>query len=1446
MIFGLIIWMILMGILFIEAIVDGSCSSSVVLMETPLRMMALAEGVIGFGTFAPIWFDVSNKPRVRGTPRKGKKVRRRRVLWYCRRKNRRAKCATKRSASADSVFSDWLKGWADIIIPPARSIPDIFDEACRNNPQLIDMLCGFGDFSLLSPGLTKEKISSYLATLEPLAYANREGVDGCFQIQSVYFGEAHETPIVFDTGASTGVTPHRDDFIEFFSSDSQLTGIAQTASVCGKGTVCWHIRDDFGEIQEIRTQALYVPDAQVRLFSPQVHLQIETRGGKGEFRVTEGGSIFKFPFSKRRLTFHATHERLPIARLSTDCADDRLAFPVQSLLNVGVEENQNLSPAQRELKLLHDRLGHFNFPWIQRLTRVREGDNYNEPILATKLKATTSCQPPLCASCQFGKAKRRAIESENKTKVQAREGVLKEGILTPGQLVSTDQFVSSEKGRRSHTHGKEQEQDKFGCGTIFADTATTYLFVQNQVSTSSKETLKSKHAFEREARSFGVDIKEYRADLGVFKSQEFQKDLEIQGQRMHFSGVGAHHQNGIAENAIRTVTESARTMLLHAMIHWPNETSVDLWPFAVDYAVYLWNRLPKKDSGLAPIEVFSEVTMDTSVLQRMRVFGCPCYVLDTKIQDGKKLPKWKPKSRRGQFLGMSTRHSSTIGLIRNLHTGAVSPQFHVVYDELFTTIPLLPRDGVEEPEPKNWEELLTFSRDKVETEDGDELPLLHEDWLTDEEKRQREEFLKRQAQSRNLTPGPRKREFRVEENQIQDVDGQEDVPMLFPEGDDISDVEEEEIVAPRRVTRQRRWNRRYYGSDFVNRPVRSDRYYGPGDEEEVNVALSDMSEYGRDTERRLIEEIESEFGVLSENDAFLASLELNDDHLSSGNWGAHSLLMRWNTDEDGLLEDLHPLAFAAKANNEDTPNYYQAMNGPNAVGYRRAMEEEMDSMENLDPWDCVPRSEAIEKKANILPSTWAFKCKRYPDGRVKKLKARWCIRGDRQIEGVDFFETYAPVVSWSTVRLLLILSIVLGLATKQVDYTLAFVQADLNEEVFCEMPKGFERPGYVLKLKKSVYGLRQSPLNFFNCLKKGLEDRGFVQSKNEPCLFVSKKVICLTYVDDCLFFAREERDIDAVIDDLRNNEKFQRFQLKVEDDVAGFLGILIKRHDDGTIELLQEGLIDRILTTLGLQESRSNTTPAESKTLGKDENGEECIENWSYASVVGMMMYLASNSRPDIAFAVHQCARFTHCPKRVHEVALKRIGRYLRGTKERGMIIRPSDDLKLDLYVDADFAGLWNSEDANDPTSVKSRTGYVITLGGVPVLWGSKLQSEISLSTTEAEFIAASMAMRQLLPVREVMEELTEHFKIERSAESTISIVWEDNNGALTMMNSSYPKMTPRTKHIACKYWWFIEHIQEGIIEARRIDTKQQKADIFTKGLSKGEFETKRKLLMGW
>ena len=329
------------------------------------------------------------------------------------------------------------------------------------------------------------------------------------------------------------------------------------------------------------------------------------------------------------------------------------------------------------------------------------------------------------------------------------------------------------------------------------------------------------------------------------------------------------------------------------------------------------------------------------------------------------------------------------------------------------------------------------------------------------------------------------------------------------------------------------------------------------------------------------DELMRDFSVMTTDDLFLADMNLDFGNLKyeSSECQRMFALNVINTDEDGLLEYLHPLALAAKSNSKDIPNFQEALNGPDGEGFYKAMEDEMETLENkVDCWDVVPRS----KDKNILPGTWAFRRKRFPDGTVKKLKARFCVRGDKQIPGVDCaYDTYAPVVAWSVVRLLLILTVALDLKTKQVDYTLAFCHAPVTGEVYVEMPRMFAREGHVLKLKKNLYGQKDAPLNFFLFLKEELEKRGFKQLIDiDPCLFTSEDVICVVHVDDCLFFAKEAEKIDEVIESMENPPKDQGLNsllVKVEDDVAGFLGILMVQQEDGGIEFKQEGLIKRIL-----------------------------------------------------------------------------------------------------------------------------------------------------------------------------------------------------------------------------------------------------------------------------
>ncbi len=213
-------------------------------------------------------------------------------------------------------------------------------------------------------------------------------------------------------------------------------------------------------------------------------------------------------------------------------------------------------------------------------------------------------------------------------------------------------------------------------------------------------------------------------------------------------------------------------------------------------------------------------------------------------------------------------------------------------------------------------------------------------------------------------------------------------------------------------------------------------------------------------------------------------------------------------------------------------------------------------------------------------------------------------------------------------------------------------------------------------------------------------------------------------------------------------------------------------------------------------------------------------------------------------FAVHQCARFTQNPSHKHELAVKWIVRYLKGTRDKGIILKPSDTHAIDCYVDADFAGVWTHDNSHHPSSVYSRTGYTITFAGCPILWLSELQTEIALSTTESEYISLSQSLCDLIPLRHLIHKLGKFFNYSPAQVTTHSTVFEDNKGCVDLIAA--PTMKPRSRHIAIKYHHFCEYVRRGGIKIQWITTDKQLADIVTKPLPLGKFEYLRQLLLGW
>ncbi len=249
----------------------------------------------------------------------------------------------------------------------------------------------------------------------------------------------------------------------------------------------------------------------------------------------------------------------------------------------------------------------------------------------------------------------------------------------------------------------------------------------------------------------------------------------------------------------------------------------------------------------------------------------------------------------------------------------------------------------------------------------------------------------------------------------------------------------------------------------------------------------------------------------------------------------------------------------------------------------------------------------------------------------------------------------------------------------------------------------------------------------------------------------------------------------------------------------------------------------------------------------KDADGEVAHGGFSYSSVIGMLLYLSGHTCPDIAYAINCCARYMFCPKHSHELALKRIGRYLKQTSDRGMVINLYTDIcKIDAYPDADFAGMYGHEKPMDPSCVKSCSGFVITFADVPILWQSKLQTETALSTMEAKVIALAACCRELFPIIDMVESVTCSVNLP-IGETTMQLsVHEDNLGPLVLAKTLPPLFTPQSKYYANKMIRFQEEIHPArCIKLLKIDSVKQFGDIFTKGLGQITFEYLHKKLIG-
>ncbi|KAJ9558152.1 hypothetical protein OSB04_012766 [Centaurea solstitialis] len=489
----------------------------------------------------------------------------------------------------------------------------------------------------------------------------------------------------------------------------------------------------------------------------------------------------------------------------------------------------------------------------------------------------------------------------------------------------------------------------------------------------------------------------------------------------------------------------------------------------------------------------------------------------------------------------------------------------------------------------------------------------------------------------------------------------------------------------------------------------------------------------------------------------------------------------------------------------------QAMCDPH---WRAAMDAEMAAIISNYTWDLVPKP----SDANIVGNRWLFRHKFDSNGRLERYKARLVAQGFSQQPGLDFDDTFSPVVKPATIRTVLSISISRNWPIHQLDVKNAFLHGDLTETVYMRQPPGYVNssfPDHVCRLRKALYGLKQAPRAWYHRFAVYLSSLGFLSSKTDTSLFTyhrgSDTIYLLLYVDDIILTASSSTLISMVISKLSSE-----FPMSDLGPLSFFLGIAASRSQSGLF-LSQSAFAQEILARADMVSCNPCSTPADTKTkLAVD--GEPVSDPTLYRSLAGALQYLTF-TRPDIAYAVQQVCLFMHDPRLPHLNALKRILRYLKGTLSYGLHIKPSAVDRLVAYSDADWAGC--------PNTRRSTSGFCVYLGDNLVSWSSKRQHVVSRSSAEAEYRGIANVVAEAAWLRNLLLELS-------CPLSHATVVFCDNVSAMYL--ASNPVQHQRTKHVEIDLHFVRERVAIGHVRVLHVPSAYQYADIFTKGLPSSLF----------
>lgn len=506
----------------------------------------------------------------------------------------------------------------------------------------------------------------------------------------------------------------------------------------------------------------------------------------------------------------------------------------------------------------------------------------------------------------------------------------------------------------------------------------------------------------------------------------------------------------------------------------------------------------------------------------------------------------------------------------------------------------------------------------------------------------------------------------------------------------------------------------------------------------------------------------------------------------------------------------------------------EALDRPERELWLKAIEEEKKSLIDNNTWTLA----TLPQGKKTLDTKWVFKTKKNSSGEVERYKARLVVRGCKQTEGIDYNETYSPVIRYTSVRFLCALAAKYDLRMHQMDVVtvyglmvMAYLHGDLDEEIYVGPPKELQEPnqqGKVWRLRKAIYRLKQSGRSWNQKLDQTLKELNLTPSKADPYVYFKrqgrKMLILGVYVDDMIVLSSDDELLRTTKQKLS-----ERFKMKDLGEARHLLRLRVTRDKQrGKIWLDQEAYTEEMLERFNMSECKPVPTPADpNQKLSKEQSptnnieATEMRETIPYKKAVGSLLYVSQGTRPDIAYAVNLASRFSNNPGKAHWTAIKRIFRYLKGTPKTKLEFSKDGNPRIEGYGDADWAN--KSEDR------RSITGSLFKLQCGPISWQSKKQATVALSTTEAEYMALSATCQEALWLRALAQEL------DPEAVASGTVIYCDNKGAADLAKTT--SYRPRSKHIDVRHHFLRERVQLKEIIVEYVPTEEMSADALTKAL---------------